>query len=394
MVIYWSILLWVFFVGLCQPNKNNPLLSNNAVGAQATWKLAIALMLPVTFFAAVRGAIMDTGVYIATFRLLPQRLDVFNEWILTQQDSSLFYGLSAIWKSVVSNDSVWWLTLIATVQGVLLAVTFRRYSPNMPMSVYIFIASTTFTWMFNGMRQFLVITVLFALTECIIKNRWYIYVPAVLILAGMEPILTALGLETPWWLDGMHQSALLMIPVFFFVQGKAWNWKMLLMTAVFCVLALTGSLAPLLESTAEGTEYESDVVYFEEEGDDGASPIRAVVAAVPVVMALVKKKEIDAMGEQVPPIVPISINMSIFTVALYLASTLTSSGILVGRLPMYTELYGYILIPWLIQNPYKKDQQMLTYGVYGAYLMWFVYQMYIGFGAPPYVSDVLGLRIL
>ena len=392
MAIYWSILLWVFFVGLSQPNKHNPLLFSKAEGTTASWKLAVALMAPVTFFAAMRGPIMDTGMYIADFRLMPSRMDVFDEWMLTRSDSRLFYGLSAIWKCMVSLEPTWWLTLIAVIHGVLLMVAFRRYSPNMPMSVYIFIGSTTFSWMFNGIRQFLVIAILFALTDCIIKNRWYIYIPVVLMLSGIEPILTAFGRETPWWLDGVHQSALIMIPVFFFVQGKAWNWKMLLMTLVFCVLAFTGSLAPLLESTAEGTEYESDVAYFAEDGDDGANPVRALVAAVPVVMALIKKKEIDEMGEDVPPIVPISINMSVFTVALYVASTLTKSGILVGRLPMYTELYGYILIPWLILNVYKKDQQILTYGVYGAYLAWFVYQTF-SVGGYYYISTMLGLQI-
>lgn len=391
MVVYWGILIGVFVIGWCQSDDRNPLKSNNAKPYQATWGLAIALLAPVTFFAAVRGPINDTGTYVAVFDQMPDDFSLFDEWCQFHDSSLGFYGLTMLWRVFVSDDAQWWLALIAVVQGVLLAKAFRQYSPDIVMTVYIFIASTTFTWMYNGIRQFLVITILFAMTDCILKNKWQIYIPVVLLLAGAGPVLELFKMEVPWWLDGIHTSALLMIPVFFFVQGKAFNWKILLMTAVFCVLAVTGGLGPLLESTAEGTEYESDVAFFEEEGDDGAHPLRAVVAAAPLAMVFVKKKELDAMGDEVPAIVSVSINMTVFTVALYVASTLTSSGILVGRLPMYTELYGYVLIPWLIMNVYKRDQKLLSTCIYLAYLMWFVYQMYIAWAGLAYKSDVLNL---
>ena len=391
MVIYWSMLLWVFFIGLVQPNEHNPLLNNHAVGYKVSWKLAIALMLPVTFFAAVRSGVLDTATYIGMFKSMPEYAAVFDEWIRTQKDSQLFYGLSDLWKCYVSDDPQWWLALIAVLHGVCLTVAFRKHSVNMPMTAYLFIASTAFSWMYNGIRQFLVITILFALTDCIIKNRWYIYVPVLLFISGIEPILEMANVETPWWLCGVHQSGLLMLPVFFFVQGKAYNWKMLLMTFVFCLLAITGALEPLLGTAMETVDRVDEFAMLAEAGDNGAHPIRAVVASAPLVLALLKKKEIDTMGDNVPALVHISINMTIFTVALYVASTLTGSGIMIGRLPAYTELYSYLLIPWLLTNIYKKDQMAMTYCVYGAYLLWFLYQMLIAWGGLSYLSDILGL---
>jgi len=395
MAVYWSILLWVFFGGLTRPKEINPLINDHAKGYTASLKLAIILMIPVTFFAAVRGrGISDTEVYVRIFNtVLPEQMDLFIEWVKIEKDSSLFYGLSGLWKIFVSNDAVWWLVLIATIQGVLLAITFRRYSTNVSMTVFIFMASTTFMWMYNGIRQFLVVAILFALTDCIIKNRWYIFIPVTLVLGGVEPILSMVNVDTPWWLGGMHQSALLMIPIFFFVQGKALNWKMLLMTAVFCLLAVTGALTPLLGAATEGTDLGTDLQFLAEQGDDGASPVRAVVAAAPLILALIKKKEIDAMGDTVPAIVPISINMTVFAVTLYAASTLTRSGIIIGRLPIYTEMYSYILIPWLFQNVYKNEQRVWTYCIYGTYLLWFIYQMHIAWSGFPYISDVLGVRV-
>ena len=94
MPIYWSIFLWVFFLGLTQPIEHNPLLNNRATECKASWKLAFALMFPVTFFAAVRGPICDTPTYVGIFEAMPERIDVFSEWIGTWKDSQLFYGLT------------------------------------------------------------------------------------------------------------------------------------------------------------------------------------------------------------------------------------------------------------------------------------------------------------
>lgn len=391
MPIYWGMLIWVFLIGLFQPDERNPLLSNEAKAYRAKWSLAIALMLPVTFFAAVRGGIMDTGAYIRMFEQCPDHMQYFGEYTDSMTGSVFYYGCMMIFKCYISTDPTMWLALIATIQGLLLATFFRRYSANIAMSVYIFMASTLFTWMYNGVRQFLAVTILMIMTEWIVKNKWYFYVPVTILLGGVGPIFELFGSESvPWFLGGVHQSAYLMVPIFFLIQGKAWSWRVWLFVAVFAVMAITGTVDDFVGDVAQETEYAADMTAKDFEGDDGANPIRALVAAVPAVMAFIKKDEIDHM-EDVPPVIPLSINATVMTTALYITSTLSGSGVLIGRLPMYTELYSLILIPWLLAHPYKTNQRLLAYCVYGAYFLWFVYQMYIGFGAPPYVSDVLEL---
>ena len=77
-----------------------------------------------------------------------------------------------------------------------------------------------FSWMCNGIRQFLVVTILFALTKHLINGKWYIYIPVVLILSGITPIFKLFGWGTPpWFLCGIHQSALIMVPIYFIVRG-------------------------------------------------------------------------------------------------------------------------------------------------------------------------------
>ncbi len=392
MVIYWGMLIWVFVIGYMQPDEHNPLKSNEAKAYRAKWGSALLLMAPIIFFALFRSDCVDTASYIAAYNRTPTDMRAFSEWVDSQKGSQLFHGLQMLFKCFISEEPTMWFGLIAVVQGLIVTRFFQKYSPNIGLSVYIFMGSTLFTWMYNGIRQFIAVTVLLACTEWIIKNRWYLYLPVVLLLGGLNPIFDILGWGTPpWFLCGIHQSALLMLPVFFFVQGKAFSWKIWVMATIFAVLAVTGGLEALLGSATESTEYADDMQYVT--ADSGANPLRAVLPFVPVLMAFYKRKEIAEMSEEDRPLmIDLCINMAVITFTLYVASSLTS-GMYVGRLPIYTELYNLVLIPWLILHPYKKNAKLLTQAVLIIYLGWFIYQMHITWNGLTYGSDVLGIHL-
>ncbi len=392
MVVYWGMLIWVFLIGFFQPDERNPLKTNEAKEYRAKWGFAIMLMLPVIFFAAMRSGVGDTGMYIAMFEDTPDTMHYFIDYIEIQNKSVLFYGCQMLFKCYISDSPYMWLSFIAVIEGLLVTGFFRRYSPNIAMSVYIFVGSTMFTWMYNGMRQFLAVCIILSMTEWIVKNRWYAFIPVVLIVGGMVPFFEWFGAETvPWFFGGIHQSSLIMIPIFFILQGKAWGWRVWVFIVGFTILAFLGLVDDLVGDVAENSEYALNMEMNAASDDNGANPIRVLVAAVPAVMALIKRKEIIDMGEEVPPFIHLSINAAVVTVALYATSVISSSGIMIGRLTAYTELYGMVLIPWLLIYPYKKSQRTLAVCVYGAYLLWFIYQMYIAWGGAGYVSRLLGI---
>lgn len=390
MLVYWGILIWVFAIGYMQPSMTSPIEVNGALEYRSKWGFALLLLSVPVFFAAVRSGCIDTASYIREFNNVPTDMQYFDEYLQGHSDSQLFYGLQMIFKCYISQDAHWWLALIAVVQGLCVASTLKKYSPNIAMSVYIFIASTLiFSWMYNGMRQFIAVSILFACTDWILKKRWYFYLPVAVLLCGLDPICTRFGMETPvWFLQGFHQSGIIMIPIFFFVQGKAWNKKIWLLVAVLLALIFTGTLGTAVESATESTTYSVDIANMQ--ADSGANPIRTVVALVPVVMAFMKRKEMGK--DEVPPIIHLCINMAIVAACLYAASMVTS-GMYVGRLPIYCELYNLILIPWLIAHPYQKNSKLLTQAVYGCYLLYFIYQMYFSWDGLEYSSDVLNLYL-
>jgi transmembrane protein EpsG len=108
-------------------------------------------------------------------------------------------------------------------------------------------------------------------------------------------------------------------------------------------------------------------------------------------MAFVARKEIKK-EENLPPIIALSVNASVVTTVLYIASAFTS-GIYVGRLPIFTEMYNFILLPWLIKHPYKKYRQHFTIAMILGYIAYFYYQVNIVWADSLYQSEILGINV-
>lgn len=390
MVVYWGIFLWVFLLGRLQPSMSDVVMVGETREYRVHRSYMLLLFFAVIFFAAVRSHCIDTASYIREFNhLVPDSFDRFSRYLNNKSDSHLFYGIQALFKCFLSDNVHLWLGLIAVVQGLLVASVFRRYSPDFAISTYIFVASTLFTWMYNGIRQFLAVAIIFAATEWVLKNRWYLFVPLVLVLSGLDPICSVLGVRTPiWCLRGVHQSAIIMLPILFLVQGRAWNKKVWLLVGFLLAAVATGALDTLLGSAAENTTYAVDLANAA--NDSGSSPIRLLVALVPVALAFFGRREI--YQPDTPPVIHLCVNMSVVTACLYLASMLTS-GIYVGRLPIYCELYNLILLPWLIEHPFRRNRGILRKALMICYLLYFIFQMYFSWDRLTYGSNLLGIYL-
>ena len=75
-------------------------------------------------------------------------------------------------------------------------------------------------------------------------------------------------------------------------------------------------------------------------------------------------------------IIQLLISVRIVSVGFYVVSMFTS-GIFIGRVPIYFSLYSYILLPWEIDNMFTKRSAKLVYIIaVGAYLIFYYYQMH------------------
>ena len=391
-MVFWIMLLWVFAIWyFVQPSMSSHVLREDGVYDEKvnTGYCILIFSLPL-FFIAMRSEFGDTGAYIKIFKDAPLVMSRFDEFVNSRDHSQLYYGLMMLFKINVTDDFQKWFIVIASIQTVLMLRTLKKYSVDVGMSMFLFVASgMSVMWMCNGIRQFLAVTMLFACTKWILENKWYFFFPFAVIVMGLTPITSRFDLETaPWYLCGIHQSAVIFILSYFFIRGKAFNKKVWILAAVFFVLTVSGGLNSVLDSSVEDTTYVKDMANVN--ADDGTSIPRVLVSSVPFIMALFSWNELKK--DSTPDIISLSANCSAVTSILYIASAFTS-GIYVGRLPIYTEMYNLILVPWLIKHAYKENQKALTAVTVIAYLLYFYYQFNVSWSEYGYVSEALGIGL-
>ena len=356
---YILILGWVAVMGILSIMISMKRVETVCGKEEYRWKpvWAVVTVMPLIWMCSQRGGIMDTGAYLEGFKDMPGAFSGIVSYIGTVKKDKGFYFLSAVIKCIVGNNSVVYLFIIAVLQAGMLFYVYRKYSSRYLMSFFLFLASTDYiSWMFNGMRQFLAVTITFIGIKFILDKK---YVRAIILI-----LIASL----------MHQSALLMIPFIFIVQGKAWNKKTLLfILAVIAVVASVGQFTNVLDSMLAETQYKNVVSDWQSWEDNGTNVLRVLVYAVPTILSLIGLKYIRNADE---PIINLSVNMSIVSAGFYIVSMFTS-GIFIGRLPIYFSLYNYILLPWEIDNMFTKRSARLVYIItVCAYLVFYYYQMH------------------
>ncbi len=362
---YILILIWVGVLGALAVMAPEWIYRTEFVNGEKVRRVtplfAVVAVLPLVIWAGFRGNVGDTGAYMEAFADMPASLSGINGYMAGQEKDRGFYFVSAVIKCIVGNRDTIYFIIVAMIQCFLLFKLYRKYSTSFVVSFFLFIASTDYiSWIFNGMRQFLAVTITVACFPWILEKK---YVKAIIgiVIASL-----------------FHQSALLVLPFVFIVQGKAWNKKTLLfIIVVIAAVMFADRFTNILDMMLAETQYKNVVSDWESWQDDGTNMLRVLVYSVPAILSLIGLRYIH---EENDPVINICTNMSIASAGFYIISMFTS-GIFIGRLPIYFSLYSYILLPWEVDNMFaKRSAQIIYLGMVGAYLIFYYYQNHYGWG--------------
>ena len=362
---YWWLLIWAFAGGLILsvyiPKRHEIVLGKT----EERWRIAPAfiLILPYIIWAGFRSSTFgDTSAYQQAFRECASSFGEIGTYIAEVSKDKGFYFLMAVEKSIFGSSENLYFLMLAAIQILIVMWMCRKYSEDYWFSIFLFIASTDYlSWTFNGIRQFMAVVIIYAATPLIVRKK---YIPSILI------ILLA---------STMHQSALLMIPVIFIIQGRAWNIKTVIcIIASMCALAFVDQFTNIMDSMLSETQYVNVVSDYQSWNDDGTNPLRILVYSVPMILSLVGLKYIR---EENDPIINMTVGASIVTCAVYLISGVTS-GIFLGRLPIYTSLWSQcILLPWEINHIFTaRSARIVKIVAVICYCVFFYFQMHDTWG--------------
>ena len=362
---YILILMWVGIIGiltvLAPELVYRTELMNGEKVRRVTPLFAVMAVLPLVVWAGFRGNVGDTAAYMQAFREMPSSISGISNYMDGITKDHGFYFVSALIKCLIGNRNTVYFIIGAFVQCFLLFRIYRKYSSSYVVSLFLFIASTDYiSWIFNGMRQFVAVTITIACFPWIIEKK---YVRAIIVI-----LIASL----------FHQSALLVIPFVFIVQGKAWNKKTILfILAVIVAVIFADRFTDILDNMLAETQYQNVVSDWEQFQDDGTNILRVLVYSIPAILSLIGLRYIRKEDN---PVISICTNMSIASAGFYVVSMFTS-GIFIGRLPIYFSLYSYILLPWEVKHMFTKRSTQIIYLVMVvAYLAFYYYQNHFAWG--------------
>lgn len=364
---YWWLLIWLFICGfffLIFPLKKQERIFEVK---EMRWHFLPAIIMIVPFivwagFRPIDTAGFDTSVYNTSFLQAPSSISQLPSYLETITKDKGFSVLTVFIKCIFGNSPELYFLILALFQMICIALVYRKYSCDYWLSIFIFVSSTEYiSWMHNSIRQFTAVALVFAAAPLLFKRK-YIMLIAIILLAST-----------------IHASALLMLPIIFIVQGKVLNKKTILcVIAVILALLFVSRFTNLLDILLSDTQYKNVVSDWQSFNDDGTSPLRAMVYSIPAILVLFGWKYIC---NEKNPVIQIAANASIITAALSWLSTATS-GIFLGRLPIWTGLYSAgILLPWEINNFFtEKSAKLIKSMAVICYIVFFYYQMHSSWG--------------
>lgn len=336
------IFVWLFLLGLIakQLKLYNIENKNGVLIKRWHWVSAIILFFPIFWLACMGPVVNDVSTYLVSYKLLPSSFSGLLQYLSTMDSGHGFVIFEWLLKLIFGNNLRAFRVMIALIHSIPIVYIFRKYSEDYWVAIYLFVASSFHIgWMMNGLRQFIAVVIIFFSLPYLIKKQ-YMKVSLFILLAST-----------------IHVTALFMFPVVFIVQGEAGNKKTMFFIGMAIIAMFVLSKNPALMDMFLGeTEFAGAVTTMQNMGDDGVNPLRVLVSAVPVLLILVQRNHLH---QEENSLVHICANMSIITLGLNLIAMVTS-GILLGRMAIYTNLYSFIIMPYLIRNAFTRESQRLV----------------------------------
>ncbi len=333
---------------------------------KVNWFFAVLTFGYIIFWAGVRTGVADTAEYIYAFENYPD-FDVLPQYFASHPKGPGFSALGIFFRSYVSANYHLWLMFIAIVSGISVMTVVRQHSVSFFLSAYFFIVSLNFMWLFNGIRQFLPAAILFGMSWLlIVDNKRWIYALLIVLLSYV------------------HLTVIILLPFCFLTHTKPFGPRMMLISVGIILIIIFmnpvfSTMDDILSETSTG--YTMDFSAFED--DDGVHPLRVLVAFTPSIIALARRKVLIEYGT---PFIHHCVLMSFVAGCLYLVG-MFSSGIMIGRLPIYFELYNIILLPFLLKCFSRPMSYTMTAICVLMYFAFYYLQMQNSY----YISEITGL---
>lgn len=324
----------------------------------------IAVIIPIVFytvFVALRKTIGDTYFYMHSFNLMSDNNPVKIEYFFT----SMFGFFQNIIRNM-TDDPQWLIAFAAVFSIPVPLIVLYKYCPRFEMGLYMFVAFSYLGGAMNGMRQYMAASIVLLGTKYLFsekKSDFFKYAIFVLLAYCM------------------HNSAIIMLPMYFVVRRKAWKTSSYLMILGSMVgVVIFDAILPQFLSALEQTSYStySENGWFTSGTEGGSSLFRVAFIAFPLVIAYLNKERFKMLGRAGDILINIAfVDVAIYTISIY--------NWIFARLAIYLAIYFMIFVIWTVNYAVKpKDRALYVFLTFAVY---FLYSRMDSFTIAMYESD-------
>lgn len=278
--------------------------------------------------AGLRNDIGDTGMYKHLYTLVGPGYSAGEGY-----EPGFIFFLKVL--KVFSDNPQFMIfvtALITNVINISVIYSFTR-DDYFELATFMYIASGYYIVTMNGIRQSLAAAFILLATYLILKGHFWRYCFVILILYTI------------------HNSALIMIPVYFVVRQKAWTKNTYIIYGVTLIgLFMYQPFMNILMKVLGDSKYS---VYSDFDGG-GANPIRIAIFFVPVILAYMKRDSLKRRWDNQS----IFVNMNIICLIVMLFSAFNW---IFARFTIYFQLYSFILLPIIISKCLESKEKRLIY---------------------------------
>lgn len=342
MEILWINLCAVFGFAVTARYFSTPVVQEFSFPAKVqpnAWLALLALTVLVSV-SGLRRNIGDTYVY---------RTD-YNETVWTLEaaleGAEPGFGVLQWLLQFISADAQILIFTSALISLSIIVAVLYKYSRLFELSLYVFITSGMFLVSMNGMRQYLAASIVFAGAAFLFKGKFIPYAMVVLLASTF------------------HQSAMIMLPVYFIVRRAAWTKSTIALVFAGTVFAFGyEQISDMLFGAISETKYGS----YSEFDEGGANIIRVAVTAAPVILAYLGRHRL----KEIFPQSDIVVNLALMGLIFMMVST---QQWIFARMAIYFDLFSLILISWVVKVFTEKDQRVVYYAIIILYFIYFIYE--------------------
>jgi transmembrane protein EpsG len=344
MTLLWINLIIVFLFSVSARYFARPVfIANFNLPLKHNRLMVIGVVCSLVIISGLRKNIGDTFFYMHGY-------EVNNfTWAYITNQKDIGFGLLQMILKGYSNDPQILILITAFITNLLIIIVLANYSRLFELSTYVYITGGLFLVSMNGIRQVLAAAIIFTATRFIISGNWIAYFIVVLLACTF------------------HQSALILLPIYFLVRYKAWS-RATIILLFFSVIIVVGFdlFSSLLFSAIEGTQYG----HYSNFNEGGANIIRVMVYAAPLVIAYLGREKLREIFPSSDYIVNMALVGLIFMI-------ISMQNWIFARFSIYFNLYQLILVSWVVQVFREKEQRVIYYLIIIFYFLYYYYESVI-----------------